>query len=68
MTRIDEINICAYCGASHRSDIYSEEDGTYSNPPRTVPRVDDEDAWADLARHHEDWCEWVSTRAHRLED
>lgn len=31
-----------------------------------VPAVDDEQAWADAGGMHNQDCEWVSTRAHRL--
>ena len=34
---------------------------------RGVPGVGDDDAWAELAGEHEPTCEWVATRAHRLE-
>jgi hypothetical protein len=47
---------CAYCDA----DVPDDSD-------RTPPRADDDDAWEALARLHADDCEWVRTRAHRLE-
>lgn len=46
---------CSYCGAS---DL----------PPQVeVPAVDDEAAWVAAARDHASTCEWVATRAHRME-
>jgi len=50
----DEEVECAYCGRSHV-------------PPSAVPALDDDDAWADMAREHADYCEWIATRAHRVE-
>ena len=32
-----------------------------------VPSVDDDDAWELLAEEHEAHCEWVLTRAHRID-
>jgi len=43
---------CAYCG--HDTDIAS------------VPAVDDDAAWAVVAKQHKPDCEWVMTRAHRV--
>lgn len=31
-----------------------------------VPALDDDAAWVRIASEHAEWCEWVSTRAHRL--
>lgn len=45
---------CAYCGRSHV-------------PPSAVPALYDDHAWADMAREHADYCEWIRTRAHRVE-
>lgn len=45
---------CAYCGRTH-------------TPPTAVPALDDDDAWADMAPDHADYCEWIRTRAHRVE-
>jgi len=44
---------CAYCGKeipAHKLE---------------VPAEDDEEAWEALAKYHRDWCEWITTRAHR---
>lgn len=35
--------------------------------PNTVPAVSDTDAWDRLAEEHAADCEWVTTRAHRLD-
>lgn len=45
---------CAYCGATH-------------TPPATVPALDDDAAWEALAEEHGEGCEWIATRAHRLD-
>ena len=31
-----------------------------------VPVVDDDETWEKLASEHQEWCEWVQTRAHRV--
>ena len=49
-----EYSECIYCGA----DVTGFEE---------VPAVDDDAAWASLAEKHETACEWIETRAHRLE-
>lgn len=49
----DEVE-CAYCG---RSQV----------PPSAVPALDDDHAWANMAGDHDDECEWIRTRAHRVE-
>jgi len=46
---------CVYCGV--------EIDGGEPDPPD----VDDDESWAELAKVHADGCEWVATRAHRME-
>jgi hypothetical protein len=46
---------CSYCGEE------VVEDGM------STPHADDGDAWADLATVHLDGCEWITTRAHRIE-
>lgn len=46
---------CAYCGR--------DVPGTGEEP---TPAVDDDDAWIALAHHHADDCEWIATRAHRI--
>jgi len=43
---------CLYCGRAVE-DI------------ALVPPVGDDDEWDALSTHHEDDCEWVTTRAHR---
>ena len=47
---------CAYCG--------SEE---WFRTDAKVPAVDDDEAWGKLAEKHERYCEWVQTRAHRID-
>jgi hypothetical protein len=47
------IDFCAYC----LCEVSSLD----------VPDVDDDDAWAEIAREHDDTCEWVLTRAHRID-
>lgn len=32
-----------------------------------VPDVDDDDAWNELSEKHGLECEWIETRAHRIE-
>ena len=44
---------CAYCGAP-QTDV------------DTVPDVDDDAGWAELAHTHAQGCEWIETRAHRI--
>jgi len=51
MTTVDE---CIYC----RAEVHD---------PDPVPDVDDDEAWAAIASDHEHDCEWVLTRAHRIE-
>jgi transcription elongation factor Elf1 len=51
-----EYGQCEYCG-------YEAEMSEMEN----VPAVDDDAAWFDLAEKHSDSCEWVQTRAHRME-
>lgn len=48
----DEIGYCVYC---------DHEDVTLDPPP-----VDDDDAWEELATEHAPDCEWIETRAHRV--
>jgi len=45
--------ICAYCNAE-----------TDNN---TVPGVGDDATWQELATEHEASCEWIATKAHRVE-
>lgn len=53
--RIDErgrrVGPCAHCGC----DV----------PVTDLPDADDDAGWEELARDHDDDCEWVATRAHR---
>lgn len=51
----DTITRCAYC--DHAVTEHA-----------TVPALDDGDAWATIATEHADDCEWVTTRAHRLDE
>lgn len=46
---------CLYCGTGGH------------DPEAPVPPVGDDAAWADIAGGHLDSCEWVRTRAHRIE-
>ncbi len=43
---------CAYCGST--------------NADTSIPAVDDDCAWAGIAKLHAAGCEWVETRAHRM--
>lgn len=45
---------CAYCGATH-------------TPSAEVPALHDDAAWTALAAEHGTGCEWIATRAHRLD-
>lgn len=45
--------VCAYC----EEMVYSTE----------IPAIDDDSVWAKIASEHTDDCEWVKTRAHRIE-
>jgi hypothetical protein len=47
---------CVYCGAT----VPDRGDG----PP---PAVDDAAAWRDLREEHAEDCEWITTRAHRID-
>lgn len=49
---------CIYCGCSYDVDDPEEE---------LVPGADDDDAWDALAADHSEDCEWIATRAHRIE-
>jgi hypothetical protein len=48
---------CLYC------EGYFEVRGV---DPEEVPAVTDDAAWDRLAKAHTDGCEWVRTRAHRI--
>jgi hypothetical protein len=54
MATANETVECVYCYCQVPAD-------------ETVPPVGDDAAWAELAREHADDCEWVLTRAHRLD-
>ena len=54
--REDMTTECAYCG----HDVPG-------NGEEPTPAVDDDDTWANLANHHADDCEWIATRAHRID-
>jgi len=43
---------CVYCGA-----VVPKED---------VPKIDNNETWAREAERHYDGCEWIITRAHRV--
>ena len=45
---------CTYCGAS--------------DTPESVPASWDNEAWRELATYHQIGCEWVATRAHRIDE
>ncbi|RLC85442.1 MAG: hypothetical protein DRJ03_11700 [Chloroflexi bacterium] len=51
---LTEIVLCLYCDMWIEKEISDE-----------VPATDDDEEWAELAKHHEGDCEWVATRAHR---
>jgi hypothetical protein len=51
---------CIYCNAEL-------SDGEGPDGVIAVPAADDDEAWAEIAGAHADGCEWVETRAHRLE-
>ena len=48
---------CIYCNAD--VDAVDEDE--------RPPEVDDDGAWAALAVQHAAGCEWIETRAHRLD-
>jgi hypothetical protein len=52
---------CAYCGYAIEGDV--DYQGVSQEP---VPTVDDDEAWQYIAKQHADDCEWVMTRAHRI--
>lgn len=45
---------CIYCGATHAALA-------------EVPALGDDATWTRLAKEHGDGCEWIATRAHRVE-
>lgn len=49
-----ETEVCIYCDTEV--------------PASGVPAVDDDDAWAEVRRHHAEGCEWVATRAHQRDE
>ena len=53
----NEITVrCAYCDRDVPCGV-----GEASPPDET-----DDEAWDALAEDHEEWCEWINTRAHRV--
>jgi hypothetical protein len=49
------MNTCLYCGCNEGDEI-------------RVPAVDDDEGWDMQAQIHATYCEWVATRAHRIEE
>jgi len=45
--------VCEYCGVEFEGKI--------------VPELDDEEGWSIVALEHDQACEWVLTRAHRMD-
>ena len=61
-----EVERCAYCGELvSTDDSYINQAGYVQHG---VPNIDDDEAWSALATEHGAGCEWVTTRAHRLDD
>ena len=56
METTDETTECAYCN----------HDVPYMDESQQVPDVTDDEAWEDLAKYHDPECEWIVTRAHRI--
>lgn len=54
---------CLYCDMTS-SPMYSFGERP---DPEEVPAVDDDDSWANMAQWHADDCEWIATRAHRVD-
>lgn len=55
----------------HPTDKQTDEECAYcgSDPVTlTVPPTSDDAAWAELAKEHSPDCEWIATRAHRVEN
>lgn len=48
---------CEYCGMRISAEVADR-----------VPEVDDEAGWAELAREHAEWCDWIATRAFARRD
>lgn len=55
-TYVETMTACVYCGVEHSGDD--------SQP---VPALTDDEAWTALAVEHADDCEWIATRAHKLD-
>ena len=49
----EEDEECAYCNREIPANKVN------------APAEDDEEAWEALAKYHREWCEWITTRAHR---
>jgi hypothetical protein len=52
---------CAYCGYEIEGEV--DYQGVSQEP---VPPVRDDEAWQAIAEKHAEDCEWVLTRAHRI--
>lgn len=49
----DSKPVCNHCQATYP-------------PMKEIPLVDDERAWAEIAKHHKPDCRWVRSRAGRI--
>lgn len=60
---------CDYCGRELQGILQMSDCEQYDRHLHEVPvpPVDDDEAWAREAKRHEGDCEWVETRAHRIE-
>ena len=54
ISNIENLTTCTYCGSP-----LEHGDG--------CPELDDDESWAREAEFHSDDCEWVLTRAHRID-
>lgn len=52
---------CVYC---YSIVTLRDDRGT---PSEAVPASSDDDAWEELAKEHAPDCEWIATRAHRID-
>jgi len=52
---VDDYHECLYCNRE------------IAGPEGPVPAVEDDEAWGQMASAHEPGCDWIETRAHRLE-
>ena len=53
---VHQVSQCAYCFAE-----------VENNPDVSLPAVDDDEGWAREAEQHNEGCNWIKTRAHRLD-